>query len=468
MMRTGATSCPRSTSSSRIRRSSPTRSPRSPAPSRPGCRLSRANTRIRPARSLTCCRASSSTKATHCPKLLADAGYHTIYATDEVRFSNLDETYGFRELIAPPMGASDFLLSFFADTPLTNLLVNTAAGAVLVSSHLRQSRRRCHLRPRHVHRAARRKAPLRRADVSGRTPNAHPLAPYLGFDAAPWSSGTRRDSRGKIPARGDSRGSAVRRPPACCATEARCRMRSSSCCRITARRLGEPASRRRRQARAPTHRLVGEARRAWNQRIRTALVSGAARDALVRARGIPTRAGMRIAAPASLEDITPTLADALRLRPREAFDGTSSTARLRRTGGKSRRSFSLHGNRICATWPRVRRVLVGEQRARRGDLLSRRSRDGPAADPGRIPSEATGESSVCRRARRGDARVRSLREHARAARPLSRAPRHRTRLAVLAAGVHGRRSVYELWNALSARFDFVRQRPIIPPLEHDD
>ena len=62
------------------------------------------------------------------PGMLGKAGYRTIYATDEVRFSNIDESYGFDETIAPPMGAADFLLGFFGDTPLANLVVNTRAG----------------------------------------------------------------------------------------------------------------------------------------------------------------------------------------------------------------------------------------------------------------------------------------------------------------------------------------------------
>jgi hypothetical protein len=60
------------------------------------------------------------------PRLLARAGYHTAYATDEVRFSNIDESYGFEQSIMPPIGASEFLIGKFADTPLSNLFVNTA------------------------------------------------------------------------------------------------------------------------------------------------------------------------------------------------------------------------------------------------------------------------------------------------------------------------------------------------------
>lgn len=65
------------------------------------------------------------------PDILAASGYRTVYAIDEVRFSNLDESYGFDEMLAPPMGSADFMLGFFADTPLANVLVNTAAGGWL-------------------------------------------------------------------------------------------------------------------------------------------------------------------------------------------------------------------------------------------------------------------------------------------------------------------------------------------------
>lgn len=65
------------------------------------------------------------------PKLLRAAGYRTVYATDEVRFSNLDETFGFEKVVSPPMGAADFLLSFFGDTPLANLIANQPIGRTL-------------------------------------------------------------------------------------------------------------------------------------------------------------------------------------------------------------------------------------------------------------------------------------------------------------------------------------------------
>lgn len=65
------------------------------------------------------------------PQLLRDHGYVTYYATDETRFANIDESFGFDRVLTPGMGGSDFLLSRLADTPLSNLLVNTRLGGWL-------------------------------------------------------------------------------------------------------------------------------------------------------------------------------------------------------------------------------------------------------------------------------------------------------------------------------------------------
>lgn len=59
---------------------------------------------------------------------LRSSGYHSVYATDEVRFANFDESYGFDQFITPPVGASDFLLGTIGDLPLVNLVAVTAAG----------------------------------------------------------------------------------------------------------------------------------------------------------------------------------------------------------------------------------------------------------------------------------------------------------------------------------------------------
>jgi hypothetical protein len=64
---------------------------------------------------------------------LADAlrrhGYRSIYATDEVRFANFDASYGFDDLITPPVGASDFVIAAIGDQPLVNLVAGSPLGA---------------------------------------------------------------------------------------------------------------------------------------------------------------------------------------------------------------------------------------------------------------------------------------------------------------------------------------------------
>lgn len=62
------------------------------------------------------------------PVQLQHAGYQTIYATDETRFSNITTQLGFDQLITPPVGLLDFLLGTFNDFPLSNLIVNTFVG----------------------------------------------------------------------------------------------------------------------------------------------------------------------------------------------------------------------------------------------------------------------------------------------------------------------------------------------------
>lgn len=70
---------------------------------------------------------------------LADAlrahGYRTLYATDEVRFANFDESFGFDRLVTPPIGAVDFVLGMGGDMPLVNLIAPTRAGQWLFPSN---------------------------------------------------------------------------------------------------------------------------------------------------------------------------------------------------------------------------------------------------------------------------------------------------------------------------------------------
>ncbi|MCW5583507.1 MAG: sulfatase-like hydrolase/transferase [Gammaproteobacteria bacterium] len=64
-------------------------------------------------------------------KRLQQAGYETIYATDEKRFSNITKDYGFDRVLGPNMGVNDFLLGGLSDFPLSNLLVNLPIGRFL-------------------------------------------------------------------------------------------------------------------------------------------------------------------------------------------------------------------------------------------------------------------------------------------------------------------------------------------------
>ncbi len=65
------------------------------------------------------------------PAILQRAGYQTLYATDETRFSNVDKRFGFDQAITPPIGFNDFLLGSLNDFPLSNLVVNTFLGRYL-------------------------------------------------------------------------------------------------------------------------------------------------------------------------------------------------------------------------------------------------------------------------------------------------------------------------------------------------
>lgn len=56
------------------------------------------------------------------PMMLREQGYRTAYAIDEVRFSNIDTSYGFDQAVTPPIGAADFIISAISDTPLLNFI----------------------------------------------------------------------------------------------------------------------------------------------------------------------------------------------------------------------------------------------------------------------------------------------------------------------------------------------------------
>lgn len=64
-------------------------------------------------------------------RLLKKSGYRTVYAIDERRFNNIDESYGFDEIIGPKAGAADFLLTPFVDDPLINLISPSPFARIL-------------------------------------------------------------------------------------------------------------------------------------------------------------------------------------------------------------------------------------------------------------------------------------------------------------------------------------------------
>jgi hypothetical protein len=60
--------------------------------------------------------------------VLRKEGYRTVYSTDEVRFANIDESYGFDQVITPRIGASDFLIGTYNELPLASMVINTRVG----------------------------------------------------------------------------------------------------------------------------------------------------------------------------------------------------------------------------------------------------------------------------------------------------------------------------------------------------
>lgn len=59
---------------------------------------------------------------------LQNRGYRTVYAIDERRFNNINESFGFDRIVGPEAGALDFVIQRLNDTPLSNALLQTSAG----------------------------------------------------------------------------------------------------------------------------------------------------------------------------------------------------------------------------------------------------------------------------------------------------------------------------------------------------
>ncbi|MWV16436.1 sulfatase-like hydrolase/transferase [Pseudomonas sp. L-22-4S-12] len=65
------------------------------------------------------------------PSTLRHMGYRTVFAIDERRFANIDESFGFDQVVGPKAGALDFALQGVNDNPLSNLLLQTPLAAYL-------------------------------------------------------------------------------------------------------------------------------------------------------------------------------------------------------------------------------------------------------------------------------------------------------------------------------------------------
>lgn len=63
---------------------------------------------------------------------LQKKGYSTLFASDDRRFNNLDREFGFQQIIGPKIGVNDILAGSLCDFPLSNLLINTRPGALLM------------------------------------------------------------------------------------------------------------------------------------------------------------------------------------------------------------------------------------------------------------------------------------------------------------------------------------------------
>jgi hypothetical protein len=398
------------------------------------------------------------------PRLLADTGYHTVYATDEVRFSNLDETYGFRELIAPPMGASDFLLGFFADTPLANLLVNTAAGAVFFPHTYANRAATVTYDPNTF---------IERLDARLRFDEPTFLAVHLTLTHWPhtWASTPAAETGESDAVIADTyRGATIRVDQQFGDLLQMLRDRGALQNAIVVvlsdhgEALGEPASLAN-EGHAARHIPTLSASYGHGTNV---FAEGQYRVLLAMqslgSNALAAPAGLELAVPASLEDIAPTIADALHLEPKQPFDGVSwlselkgapNSANERRIryletefvppGLGSGSDLSRSMLRAAAPFYRVDaktdRVLIRTERL--PEIM--RSRQYAATREGAflasVPSDDKRQQHVVYLERPG-------------AEPiwLTKAP--------TANGDVG----YELWNALQARFELVRERPVAPPL----
>ncbi|TAL63099.1 MAG: DUF229 domain-containing protein [Legionella sp.] len=61
--------------------------------------------------------------------LLREQGYYTLFATDDRRFNNLDQEFGFQHIVGPKLGVTEIILGTYNDFPLGNLFINFSLTA---------------------------------------------------------------------------------------------------------------------------------------------------------------------------------------------------------------------------------------------------------------------------------------------------------------------------------------------------
>ena len=107
--------------------------------------------------------------------VLRTAGYRTVYSTDEVRFANIDESFGFDEVITPPIGAADFILGTYNELPLPSVVINTRVGQAFFLSPMEIAARR-RFSSRTPTLASESRTSVRPAHLSGRASDSGALA----------------------------------------------------------------------------------------------------------------------------------------------------------------------------------------------------------------------------------------------------------------------------------------------------
>jgi arylsulfatase A-like enzyme len=403
------------------------------------------------------------------PRLLANAGYRTFYAIDEARFSNVDASYGFGETITPPMGAADFILGFFSDTPLANLLVNTRAGEWLFPyAHANRAVAVTYDPDTFIERLD------DRLDFDEPTFLAVHLTlvhwPYT-WDSTPTPTepGTTASAQQyrRATARLDTQFGDLMRM-----LRDRGALQNAIVVVLSdhGESLGEPISIAddehairhipyRNKALGHGTSVFADAQ----YRVLLAMQSFGAPE-------LPTRAGARLEVPASLEDIAPTLSAALGLAPERPFDGVSWLPQL--TGAPV--GDHEHRIRFLETEFTPRGFSPGSgamlsESALRG--AARYYRVDPESDRVQIRAEALEELLAGRQyaATRDAAMLVSLPSDDTRQQHLVYLERADAAPVWLASAPVATTDVgHELWNALRARFDAVRDRPVLPPLGNAD